>query len=263
MPAAEQAPSACQEENKRTSGIGIGGIAVFACLLAASLLAAEAPQAAPPAVQLLLGLGEGTATPRRTCCACAGGGNVLVTQPANDTIATSMTGVVVAKSNPLLDSMASYTFELRQDFEVVVSDPKVPGCQAARWKRGSRACCAAQNAATEILAGRRRFPSRPDAVVRCGPRELLELSLPTRSRCRWRVTVRLQPGRPGLRPCRARQVHAARGLRHRGDWRQMGRSGVTGLRPSLPLTEPWIPGGSVRMSRSTVPTRIASASRSF
>jgi hypothetical protein len=35
-----------------------------------------------------------------------------------------MTGVVVAKSNPVVDGVASYSFELTQDFEVVVSDPR-------------------------------------------------------------------------------------------------------------------------------------------
>jgi hypothetical protein len=159
----------------RTSGIAMGGIAAFAGLLAASLAAAELPQPAPPAVQLLLGPGEGTATPHRTCCAHAGGGNVLVTQPANDTIATSMTGVVVAKGAPLGDGVASYNFELTQDFEVVVSDPKVPAAKLLMEARvvgllRSPKCCGG-SASVSIPA---------HAVVRCGPQELLALSLPPR-----------------------------------------------------------------------------------
>src|SRR6476646_3693229 len=104
--------SVCQEDSMRTGGMLIGGIAALAGLLAASLSAAQPPASGgPPAVQLLLGPGEGTATPHRSGCAHAGGGNVLVTQPAGDTIATSLTGVVVAKSGPLGCAVASYSFE--------------------------------------------------------------------------------------------------------------------------------------------------------
>jgi hypothetical protein len=164
----------------RTSGIVLGGIAAFAGLLAASLGAAQPPQPAPPAVQLVLGPGEGTATPYRTCCAHTGGGNVLVTQPAGDTIATSMTGVAVAKSNPLVDGVASYNFELTQDFEVVVSDPRV---RAAKLLLEARVvgllrtpkCCCGSPAVSASASN----PAQ--AVVRCGPRELLALSLPPRS----------------------------------------------------------------------------------
>ena len=165
----------------RTSGIVMGGIAVFAGLLAAWLVAAEPPPGpAPPAVQLLLGPGEGTATPHRTGCGHAGGGNVLVTQPAPDTIATSMTGVVVAKRSPLDDGAASYSFELTQDFEVVVSDPKV---RAARLLmearvvgllRGPKCCCGSPGASAGISV-----PAH--AAVRCGPQDLLALTLPARS----------------------------------------------------------------------------------
>jgi hypothetical protein len=173
--------SVCQEDSMRTSGILIGGIAALAGLLAASLVAAEPPAGpAPPAVQLLLGPGEGTATPHRSCCSHAGGGNVLVTQPAKDTIATSMTGVVVARSSPLGDGEASYTFELTQDFEVVVSDPQVRAAKLLMEARvvgllRSPTCCwggPGGSAAVSIPA---------HAVVRCGPQDLLALSLPARS----------------------------------------------------------------------------------
>ncbi len=165
----------------RTTGIVIGGFAALAGLLAASLVAAAPqPQPAPPAVQLVLGPGEGTATPHRTCCAHAGGGNVLVTQPAGATIATSMTGVVVATSSPLGDGMASYTFELTQDIEVVVSDPKV---RAARLLMEARVvgllrspkCCGAGPGGTAAVS----IPAH--AAVRCGPQDLLALTLPARS----------------------------------------------------------------------------------
>jgi hypothetical protein len=164
----------------RTSGIRLCVIVALASRLAASLVAADPPPPIPPAVQLLLGPGEGTATPHRTGCAHAGGGNILVTQPANDTIATSMTGVVVGKSSPLADGVASYAFELTQDFEVVVSDPKVPAAKllmearVVGLLRGPKCCCGSPGASAAISV-----PAH--AAVRCGPQELLAVSLPPRS----------------------------------------------------------------------------------
>jgi hypothetical protein len=163
----------------RMTLVVISGTAALAVLLAASLVAAELPQTASPGVQLVLGPGEGTATPYRTCCSHAGGGNVLVTQPATDAIATSMTGVVVAKSSPLDDGVASYTFELTQDFEVVVSDPKVRAAKLLMEARvvgllRSPKCCASPVAAAAVS-----IPAR--AAVLCGQQEMLALNLPARS----------------------------------------------------------------------------------
>lgn len=164
----------------RTSGIAIGGIVALAGLLSGVPVTAEPP--APAAVQLLLGPGAGTATPYRTCCAHTGGGNVLVTQPAGDTIATSMTGVVVAKGHPLGDGVARYTFELTQDFEVVVADPKVPAAKLLMEARvvgllRTPKCCCGSGAGSASVS----IPAH--AVVRCGPRELLAVSLPPHCAC--------------------------------------------------------------------------------
>jgi hypothetical protein len=166
----------------RTTGILIGAMAALAGLLAASLSAGQSPPAAgpPPPVQLLLGPGEGTATPQRNCCAHAGGGNVLVTQPAGDTIATSLTGVVVAKNGPLGGAVASYSFALNQDFEVIISDPKRPAAKLLMEARvvgllRTPQCCCAGPVATAAIS----VPAH--AAVRCGPHELLALTLPARS----------------------------------------------------------------------------------
>ena len=164
----------------RTSGIVIGGIGAIAGLLVTSLAAAEPPQPAAPAVQLLLGPGQGTATPHRTCCAHTGGGNVLVSQPAGDTIATSMTGVAVAKGNPLGDGVAGYSFELTQDFEVVASDPRVRTAKllmearVVGLLRGPKCCCGNPGGSASVSV-----PAH--AAVQCGPQELLALSLPPHS----------------------------------------------------------------------------------
>ena len=163
----------------RTSGIVIGGFAAFAGLLAASLVTVQPPQPVPPTFQLLLGPGEGTATPHCAGCAHAGGGNVLVTQPANDTIATSMTGVVVAKNSPLEGGRASYNFELTQDFEVVVSDPKVPAAKLLMEARVVSLLRTPKSCGNSGASAAVTVPAH--AIVRCGPRELLALSLPPRS----------------------------------------------------------------------------------
>jgi hypothetical protein len=131
-----------------------------------------------PAAKLRLGPAEGTATPHRTCLAHAGGGNILVVQPSDDTIATSMTGVVVARSDPLHDGLAEYTFDLTQDFEVVCSDPARPvklflEARAVGLLRNPKCCsCPCGSAAISI-------PAR--ASIHCGPKEILSLNLPSRS----------------------------------------------------------------------------------
>jgi hypothetical protein len=95
-------------------------------------------------------------------------------------MATSMTGVVVARSSPLGDGVASYNFELTQDFEVVVSDPKVPAAKllmearVVGLLRTPQCCCASPGASAAISV-----PAH--AAVRCGPQELMALNLPARS----------------------------------------------------------------------------------
>ncbi len=147
---------------------------LLAILLTGSAVTAQPPPA--PAVQLVLGPGQGTASPQRTCCTHTGGGNVLVTQPADDTIATSMTGVVVAKCGPLLDHLASESFELTQDFEVVINDPKIHAAKLLMEGRvvgllRTPKCCGNSGESASI-----NEPAT--AVIRCGPEELLALSLP-------------------------------------------------------------------------------------
>src|SRR5271170_3221554 len=53
-----------------------------------------------PDVMLVVGPAEGTATPVKKCYARAGGGNIIVSQPAPDTIVVVMTGAVVASGHP-------------------------------------------------------------------------------------------------------------------------------------------------------------------
>ncbi len=163
----------------------IGTLTVAVLLLGgltASVRAADPPPVCCPGprVSLVLGCAEGTATPCRKCFAHAGGGNVLVTQPAPDTIATSMTGVVVAKGDPLQDSVASYCFDLTQGFEVVIHDPTVHGVKllmegrvVGLLRNPKQCCCNPSGSAAISIPGH--------AAVLCGPTELLAVSLPVRA----------------------------------------------------------------------------------
>jgi hypothetical protein len=148
--------------------------------LAASLtshLLAEPPTGSGP-VKLLLGPAEGTATPHRTCCSHTGGGNVLVAQPAPDLIATSMTGAVVAKSDPVQDGQASYSFELTQEFEVVFDDPRV---QAASLLLEARVVGLLRNPKCCNPHGSAGVSIPAHVAINAGPQELLAVTLPARS----------------------------------------------------------------------------------
>jgi hypothetical protein len=90
-----------------------------------------------------------------------------------------MTGVVVARCRPLGNAEASYSFELTQCFEVVISDPKVPSAKLLMegrmvgLLRNPKCCCGPEaSAAISIPA---------HAAVQCGSQELIALSLPPRS----------------------------------------------------------------------------------
>jgi hypothetical protein len=142
-----------------------------------SHLLAEPPTASGP-VKLLLGPAEGTATPHRTCCSHTGGGNILVAQPAPDLIATSMTGAVVAKSDPVQGGMASYSFELTQEFEVVFDDPKV---QTANLLLEARVVGLLRNPKCCNPHGSAGVSIPAHAVIHAGPQELLAVTVPGRS----------------------------------------------------------------------------------
>jgi hypothetical protein len=131
-------------------------------------------------VTLVLGPAEGTARPCHKCCDHAGGGNVLVTQPASDTIATALTGAVVARADPFHDAVAGYDFDLYQDFEVVFNDPTVHGARLLMEGRilgvlrNPAVCVGSPCNAAEI--------STPGhAAVHCGPQQFLALTVPGRS----------------------------------------------------------------------------------
>jgi len=156
---------------------------IIAALIAASLAAPSAADepaaAAEPAVTIVLGPGQSTATPFRQGSARTGGGNIHVTQPALDTLSVTMTGAAAAKAHPFTDSVARLDFDLSQNFEVVFHSPKVKRARLALWGRtvgalrSDCACCKKGSCAEIATPGR--------AAVQCGPDELVSLQLPPRA----------------------------------------------------------------------------------
>jgi hypothetical protein len=131
-------------------------------------------------VTLVLGPAEGTARPCRKCCDHAGGGNVLVTQPASDTIATALTGAVVARADPFHDAVAGYDFDLCQDFEVVFNDSTVHG---ARLLMEGRVLGVLRNPAVCVGSpcNAAEISTPGHAAVHCGPQQFLALTVRGRS----------------------------------------------------------------------------------
>jgi hypothetical protein len=143
------------------------------------------PEAPPPPrptkwpdVMLVLGPGEGTATPVKKCYSKAGGGNILVTQPAPDTIVVVMTGAVVAAGHPVKPSVASYDFNLEQCFEVVFNSTQVKSArllldgQVMGVLRTANHSCKPTGTAESTAA---------HAAIVCGPEQLLSIAMPPRS----------------------------------------------------------------------------------
>jgi hypothetical protein len=80
---------------------------------------------AGPPVTITLGARHGHVTPTRQGFTHTGGGNIDVAQPAPDTLILTMTGVAVAGAHPCKDSVAALDFDLEQDLEIVIADPKL------------------------------------------------------------------------------------------------------------------------------------------
>jgi hypothetical protein len=86
------------------------------------LLAADAPS---PSVTIGLGNRQATATPIRQGFTHTGGGNMDVAQPLPDVLVVTMTGVAVAGAHPCKDSVATLSFDLLQDFDIIFEKPEI------------------------------------------------------------------------------------------------------------------------------------------
>jgi hypothetical protein len=136
----------------------------------------EQPAAPPPVVTITLKDRHGQAIPERTGFTHTGAGNIDVAQPSPDTIVVTMTGVAVAGAHPCNNSQAAMTFDLDQDFEVGVDDPKVKHARLTLEGRviGLLRSHKGAGAATEGPA---------HAAIECGDAELANIDLPEHSVC--------------------------------------------------------------------------------
>ena len=147
------------------------------------LLAAPGPLPGPaparPTVALVVGAGEGSATPVKQRFSGAGGGNIMVAHPAPDTLVVTMTGAVVAAGHPFKATAASYDFELSQCFEVVSSAPlarpaklTIEGRVVGVLRTSCKGCGSHGSAGISVPA---------HAAITCGTQTIASLALPPRS----------------------------------------------------------------------------------
>jgi hypothetical protein len=68
---------------------------------------------------------HGHAVPERIGTTHTGGGNTDVAQPRDDTLIITMTGVAVAGPHPCKESSAVVSFDLNQEVEIALADPKL------------------------------------------------------------------------------------------------------------------------------------------
>lgn len=140
-------------------------------------------------VAIVLGPGQGTATPFRLGSARTGGGNIHVSQPNRDTLSVTMTGVGVARCHPCNPSVAHFTFDLAQNFEVVFHDPKVKSAKLVLWGRTVgllRSDChscgptTSRHSPLTTQSGTAEISTPGQAAISCGPTMILALGMPPR-----------------------------------------------------------------------------------
>lgn len=85
----------------------------------------SASAADTPSVTINLGDRQGTATPIRQGFTHTGAGNTDVAQPTPDALVITMTGVAVAGAHPSKDSVATMSFDLVQEFDIVFQKPEL------------------------------------------------------------------------------------------------------------------------------------------
>jgi hypothetical protein len=117
---------ACWKRN----GLRFFFVGMFGVALPLALLSAQEPAQPPPSppskVAFVLKDRHGHAVPTRSGTTTrSGGGNVEVSQPRDDTLILTMTGVVTAGPHPCKESTAVMDFDLNQQLTIVFADPKV------------------------------------------------------------------------------------------------------------------------------------------
>jgi len=139
-------------------------------VVGATALTATAAPPAPP-VSITLCNREGHAWPARKGFTHTGGGNITVVQASPDSITITLSGVAVAGSHPLQNSVAQLAFDVCQDIDVSFDDPRV-----------KRAKLTLEGRVTGLLRSEKKglaSISNANASVVCGDGDILSVSAPT------------------------------------------------------------------------------------
>lgn len=147
-----------------------------ALLLTLLLTTVPALAADVPPVSIELHGRQATGVPVRRGFTHTGGGNIDVKQPTPDTLVITMTGVAVAGGHPCKDSLASLTFDLCQDLEIVVADKKT-----TRVKVTLEASVIGLLRTHKKGCGTAAINCPGRAALLFGPAAVLEVSLPARA----------------------------------------------------------------------------------
>lgn len=151
-------------------------------LLGLMLALTPAASWAQAPLEIVVGPRQGTAVPFLQGMAHTGGGNIGVSHPSPDTVIISMTGVAVAGGHICKNSVANFEFDLVQDFEVVVRDPKITKVKLLMAGRvigllRSQCCCnktcGCRSGAADMCTAH--------ASLAVGEAEVLAISMPPRS----------------------------------------------------------------------------------
>jgi len=215
----------------------------------------KAATAEPPAVTITRGPRTAKVVPcRKGCVVHTGGGNIDVQQPSTDTLVITMKGVAVATAGPVQDTSATLDFDLSQCFEVITAKPEtkvkmtLEGRVIGLLRSDKHGGSAGINQAV--------------AAVSCDTAGLLSISLPSHSVCCGQnLSVNDQEG-----PC-ATSVLAGKYTLHQNF--SIGAAHPRCLVPCKPGAAEFAPirlsirSGLITRSRSTVPPRAISASRSL
>jgi hypothetical protein len=88
-------------------------------------LAARAQDAPRPTVEFVVAAGEASAVPSKQGVSWANGGIIEITQPNPATLVITMTGLTATNANLACTSIASYQFNLMQEFAIRFNNPRV------------------------------------------------------------------------------------------------------------------------------------------
>ena len=149
-----------------------------------------------PAIFIDLENRHAHATPSRSGRGRTGGGNIVVSKLTPDVVTITMSGAVLAPGHPFKDSSASMTFDIDQEFKIIVNDPKqvkAPKLQVQAQiiglLRSGEKCKHAQECRSSAVQG------EACATIFCGTTSVGSLCLDSHGvGCRDKLSINCQKG---------------------------------------------------------------------